>query len=99
MADVPGYYRPVWFHPGGIANVLSVVNMIKNTTLSVTAVVASPTEIIPVLNSLERFKIWLVAPNLKIFFVALPATFSQSAPHNGRTPLTPTLYLVEMSHL
>jgi hypothetical protein len=29
MADVPGYYRPVWFHPGGIANILSLVNMIK----------------------------------------------------------------------
>jgi acetolactate synthase regulatory subunit len=29
MADVPGCYRPVWFHPGGIANVLSVVNMIE----------------------------------------------------------------------
>jgi hypothetical protein len=29
MADVPGYYRPVWFHPGGIANILSVVNMIE----------------------------------------------------------------------
>jgi hypothetical protein len=28
MADVPGYYRPVWFHPGGIANILSLVNMI-----------------------------------------------------------------------
>ncbi len=27
-ADVPGYYRPVWFHPGGIANILSLVNMI-----------------------------------------------------------------------
>ena len=27
MADVPGYYRPVWFHPGGIANILSLVNM------------------------------------------------------------------------
>jgi hypothetical protein len=29
MADVPGCCRPVWFHPGGIANVLSVVNMIE----------------------------------------------------------------------
>jgi hypothetical protein len=30
MADVPGYYyRSVWFHPGGIANVLSMVNMIE----------------------------------------------------------------------
>jgi hypothetical protein len=28
MADVPGYYRPVWFNPGGIANKLSMVNMI-----------------------------------------------------------------------
>jgi hypothetical protein len=28
MADVPGYHRPVWFHPGGIANILSMVNMI-----------------------------------------------------------------------
>jgi hypothetical protein len=28
MADVPGYYRPVRFHPGGIANILSLVNMI-----------------------------------------------------------------------
>jgi hypothetical protein len=28
MADVPRYYRPVWFHPGGIANILSLVNMI-----------------------------------------------------------------------
>jgi hypothetical protein len=28
MADVPGYYHPVWFHPGGIANILSLVNMI-----------------------------------------------------------------------
>jgi hypothetical protein len=29
MADVPGYYyQPVWFHPGGIANILSLVNMI-----------------------------------------------------------------------
>jgi hypothetical protein len=28
MADVPGYYRPVWFHPGGIANILYLVNMI-----------------------------------------------------------------------
>jgi hypothetical protein len=28
MADVPGYYRPIWFHPGGIANILSLVNMI-----------------------------------------------------------------------
>jgi hypothetical protein len=27
MADVPGYYRPVWFHPGGIANILSLVHM------------------------------------------------------------------------
>jgi hypothetical protein len=27
MADVPGYYRPVWFHPGGIANILSLVNV------------------------------------------------------------------------
>ena len=27
MADVPGYYRPVWFHPGGIANILLLVNM------------------------------------------------------------------------
>jgi hypothetical protein len=27
MADVPGYYRPVWFHPGGIANILSMINM------------------------------------------------------------------------
>jgi hypothetical protein len=24
----PGNYRPVWFHPGGIANILSLVNMI-----------------------------------------------------------------------
>jgi hypothetical protein len=28
IADVPGYYGPVWFHPGGIANILSLVNMI-----------------------------------------------------------------------
>jgi hypothetical protein len=28
MADVPGYYCLVWFHPGGIANILSMVNMI-----------------------------------------------------------------------
>jgi hypothetical protein len=28
MADVPGYHRPVWFHPGGIVNILSMVNMI-----------------------------------------------------------------------
>jgi hypothetical protein len=28
MADVPGYYRPVWFHPHRIANILSLVNMI-----------------------------------------------------------------------
>jgi hypothetical protein len=28
MANVPGYYRPVWFHPGGIVNILSLVNMI-----------------------------------------------------------------------
>jgi hypothetical protein len=28
MADVPGYYRPVWFHPGGIAHILSMVNVI-----------------------------------------------------------------------
>jgi hypothetical protein len=28
MADVPGYHQPVWFHPGGIANILSMVNMI-----------------------------------------------------------------------
>jgi hypothetical protein len=28
MADVPGYYHPVWFHPGGNANILSMVNMI-----------------------------------------------------------------------
>jgi hypothetical protein len=28
MADVPGYHRHVWFHPGGIANILSMVNMI-----------------------------------------------------------------------
>jgi hypothetical protein len=28
MADVPGYYRPVWFHPGGIANILLLINMI-----------------------------------------------------------------------
>jgi hypothetical protein len=28
MANVPGYYRPVWFHPGGIANILCLVNMI-----------------------------------------------------------------------
>jgi hypothetical protein len=28
MADVPGYHRPVWFHPGGIANILWMVNMI-----------------------------------------------------------------------
>jgi hypothetical protein len=27
MADVPGYYRPVWFHPGGIANILSLVHI------------------------------------------------------------------------
>jgi hypothetical protein len=27
MANVPGYYRPVWFHPHGIANILSLVNM------------------------------------------------------------------------
>jgi hypothetical protein len=27
MADVPGYYRPVWFHPGGIANILSLINV------------------------------------------------------------------------
>ena len=24
MADVPGYYRPVWFHPVGITNFLSL---------------------------------------------------------------------------
>jgi hypothetical protein len=29
MADVPGCWCSVWFHPGGIANVLSVVNMIE----------------------------------------------------------------------
>jgi hypothetical protein len=28
MANAPGYYRPVWFHPGRIANILSLVNMI-----------------------------------------------------------------------
>jgi hypothetical protein len=28
MANVPGYYRPVWFHPGVIANILCLVNMI-----------------------------------------------------------------------
>mmetsp|Transcript_20809 Transcript_20809/g.30005 ORF Transcript_20809/g.30005 Transcript_20809/m.30005 type:complete len:156 (+) Transcript_20809:141-608(+) len=28
MADVPRYYRPVWLHPSGIANILSLVNMI-----------------------------------------------------------------------
>jgi hypothetical protein len=29
MADVPGYYHPVWlFHPGGITSILSMVNMI-----------------------------------------------------------------------
>jgi hypothetical protein len=28
ISDVPGYYRSVWFHPGGIANILSLVNMI-----------------------------------------------------------------------
>jgi hypothetical protein len=28
MCDVPGYYRPVWFHPGSIANILSLVNTI-----------------------------------------------------------------------
>jgi hypothetical protein len=27
MADVPGYYQPVWFHPHGIANILSLINM------------------------------------------------------------------------
>jgi hypothetical protein len=27
MADVPGYYRPVWFHPGGIANILLLINV------------------------------------------------------------------------
>jgi hypothetical protein len=27
MCDVPGYYRPVWFHPGGIVNILSLVHM------------------------------------------------------------------------
>jgi hypothetical protein len=27
MAGVPGYYRPVWFHPGGIANILSLINV------------------------------------------------------------------------
>jgi hypothetical protein len=27
MADVPGYYRPIWFHPGGIANILSLINV------------------------------------------------------------------------
>jgi hypothetical protein len=29
MANVPGYYRSVWFHPGGIANILSMVNVIS----------------------------------------------------------------------
>jgi hypothetical protein len=29
MADVLGYYQPVWFHPGGIANILSRVHMMK----------------------------------------------------------------------
>jgi hypothetical protein len=28
MDYVPGYYRPVWFHPSGIANILSLINMI-----------------------------------------------------------------------
>jgi hypothetical protein len=28
MARVPGYYWPVWFHPGGIPNIISLVNMI-----------------------------------------------------------------------
>jgi hypothetical protein len=28
MADVPGYYWSVWFHPGSITNILSLVNMI-----------------------------------------------------------------------
>jgi hypothetical protein len=28
MADVSGYYRPVWFHPGGIVNIRSLMNMI-----------------------------------------------------------------------
>jgi hypothetical protein len=27
MADIPGYYRPVWFHLGGIANILSLINV------------------------------------------------------------------------
>jgi hypothetical protein len=27
MVDVPGYHWPVWFHPGRIANILSMVNM------------------------------------------------------------------------
>jgi hypothetical protein len=31
MADVPGYYRPVWFHPGGIANILSMVNVLTKS--------------------------------------------------------------------
>jgi hypothetical protein len=24
MANIPGYYHPVWFYPGGIANILSL---------------------------------------------------------------------------
>jgi hypothetical protein len=28
MANVPGYHQPVWFHPGGMVNILSMVNMI-----------------------------------------------------------------------
>jgi hypothetical protein len=27
MADVPGYYCPLWFHPNGIANILSLINV------------------------------------------------------------------------
>jgi len=27
MANIPGYSRPVWFHPQGIANILSLANV------------------------------------------------------------------------
>jgi hypothetical protein len=27
MADVSGYYLPVWFHPGGIANIFLLINV------------------------------------------------------------------------
>ena len=29
MGDMTGYNEPVWFHPGGIANIFAISKMIK----------------------------------------------------------------------